>query len=132
MINQKTKTLLKDSQKLAKKLKNQEDEKQNKINSLSIEIETERKKLFSKDSQIKELNFSLHLQEQKNVNLEADLLNQKLTFERELELSLTNNSALDISAAKISELEAIKEDLEETLRIRNIKIERLKKKLADS
>lgn len=132
MINQTTKVLLKDSQKLTEKLKTQEEEKQDKINLLSIEIESERKKLFLKDSQIKELNFSLHQQTHKTNQLKEDLTNQKQAFEKELKLSLTNNSALDISAAKIIELEAIKEDLEETLRIRNLKIDRLKKKLTDS
>ena len=131
MANQTTKNLLKESQKLTEKLKTQEDTRQNKIKTLTIKLDKKQKELFSKDQEIKELRFVFN-QAKKNLSkLDLSLQQQKENFKIELKESLKNNKEVTEFKEQVLTLQKSNTDLEETLKIRNLKIEKLRKKLTD-
>ena len=127
--NENTKKLLTDSQKLADEMKRQEEEQKDRISNLTSLIEEEQKRLYAKDRIIRDLRFekeaTFKMQEGniKTLNSElSQLKSQIISSEKENEFT----KKLD---GKIDDYKIQVEDLNETIRIKNLKIERLKSKI---
>jgi putative methionine-R-sulfoxide reductase with GAF domain len=128
-VNLKTKNLLRDSQILAEQLKLQEDENLQKIQSLNKDIEEERRKLFLKDTEIKSLRLQIDDLKSVERNLIQEISFKELYFRQEIDQASTKSDVVNQLNQDIEKMKKEIESLQETVHIRNVKIERLKKKL---
>ncbi len=126
---QKTKQLLRDTQFLAMKLKEEESKNVQKIQELKSQIEKEHHKLFLKDVELK----TKKMLYDQLLKKEGKLINQielnEINFKERLEKSLTNNESIIKLENLNNTLKKEIEELKETVHIRNVKIERMKRKL---
>lgn len=128
--NQKTKRLLKDTQVLAEKLKEQEDENLGKIKDLHENIALVQQQLFKKDSEIKRRNFDLDEIKKKFQDLSNSVTENENEFRKRIKDASTNNSLVTELSDENEKLKKEIADLNETLHIRNLKLEKMRKKLS--
>ena len=132
IFNQKTKQLLRDTQFLAEKLKNQEDENIRKIQDLKEHIEKEQHRLYIKDVEIKTKKMLYDQSCEAIEKLNEQIKKQNESFELQLTQASTNSDFVNNLKSQNELLTKEIVDLKETIHIRNIKIERMKKKLDSS
>lgn len=127
--NQNTKKLLEDSNILAKQMKEQEDELNKGIAELENKIEHEKSTAYLKERALRDLRFDFErtteLKDRQINNLEGRLEELKSSIKR----SQQDNEFTRDLENKLEEQEKKSEDLTETIRIKNLKIERLKSKI---
>ena len=128
--NLRTMNLLKDSQTLANKLKDQEDEMLARIEELNKQKEFSEKKQFAKDLLIKEIRLEKDhcYTELKAVKKEYEIKTNGL--EKQLTESKTDNETIRKMDSEIAALNQKMIDLLETIKIKDLKIEKLRKKIA--
>jgi hypothetical protein len=131
-VNQKTKQLLRDTQFLAEKLKIQEEENIKKIEDLKGHIEEEQHRLFLKDVEIKNKKMLLDQSINEVNQLKSKIAENEIKFDEKLIQASTNSQLVTDLKAQNEILSKEIVDLKETIHIRNVKIDRMKKKIESS
>lgn len=135
-VNNKTQKLLSESQLLTEKMKEQEEEMLQNMEELQATQDDITRKEFQKEQELKGLNEKLH---ENNINFEKKEKNLNLkisNLETLLEESKEDNEKIRDLESTItnlkSELDATVLDLSETIRMKDLKIQKMKKKISNT
>lgn len=132
-VNNKTQKLLAESQLLTEKMKEQEEEMLQNLEELQATQEDITRKEFLKEQELKGLSEKLYEKNKESKKKESKLNAKINKLEIELEESKEDNEKIRELEANISTLEeklnATVEDLNETIRMKDLKIEKLKKRM---
>ncbi len=128
-----TQLLLSESQELTLKMKEQEEEMLQNLEELQATQEEMRRREILKDKELLEIQQQTNKKIKNSKEKEKELKDTILKLQEELEKSITDNSAIRKLKTTIEEMEAehklkIK-DLEETIRIKEMKVDKMRKKL---
>ncbi len=131
--NRKTQLLLLESQDLTKKMREQEEQTKKNLEALKTTQEEIEKRELIKENLIEALKRSLK-EKENSFNTEKNNLSDRISeLERELKLSLEDNDKIRNLQTELSETKEQSEqallDLQETLKIKDMRIEKLRNKL---
>ncbi len=135
-VNNKTQKLLQESQLLTEKMKEQEEEMLQNMEELQATQDDITRREFQKEQELKGLNEKVH-ENSIIFDKEKNGLNQTIkNLEGLLEESKEDNEKIrDLESNIIDiqgKLDATEKDLNETIRMKNLKIEKMRKKLSNS
>lgn len=128
-INERTQFLLEESNSLAHKLTSQDGIKDKLLQEFEKTLGQMEQKLFKKDQDLKEERFDREQQLAAIQNQTEQLMNQIEVLKEELKVAQTDNETITKLTLELNTLEDLKKDQEETIKIKNLKIERLKTKI---
>lgn len=128
-INERTRFLLEESNTLAQQLASQDEVKGKLLKEFENTLDQMEEKLFLKEKELKNERFEHQQQHAHQKNHTDRLLEEIESLKEALVAAQTDNEAIRQLALEIKELEALKEDQQETIKIKNLKIERLKSKI---
>jgi len=135
-VNNKTQKLLSESQLLTEKMKEQEEEMLQNMEELQATQDDIIKKEFQKEQELKGVNERIHENNITFEKKEKKLLKNINDLEKSLEESKEDNEKirdLESTIADLkSELNATVLDLNETIRMKDLKIQKMRKKLSTS
>jgi DNA repair exonuclease SbcCD ATPase subunit len=131
--NEKTQRLLKESQLLTEKMRVQEDEMISNLNELKATQQEIRRREIQKENELKAFNERFNEKIAEHKRNESRLINEIDTLRKKLVKAETDNDAIRELKAELSESKSTFEseisDLEETIKIKEMRIEKFRKKL---
>jgi methyl-accepting chemotaxis protein len=135
-VNNKTQKLLSESQLLTEKMKEQEEEMMQNLEELQATQDDITRKEFQKEQELKGLNEKLHESNAQFERKEHSLNDKIKNLETLLEESKEDNEKIRELETNINnlkeELEATTIDLKETIRMKDLKIQKMRKKMSTS
>lgn len=131
--NRKTQLLLKESQQLAEKMREQEEQTKKNLEALKATQEEVEKRELIKENQIDALKRTLKEKDNTFKSEKENLSNRIAELERDLKLSLEDNDKIRNLQSELSQTKEQSEqellDLQETIKIKDMRIEKLRNKL---
>jgi chromosome segregation ATPase len=135
-VNNKTQKLLSESQLLTEKMKEQEEEMLQNMEELQATQDDITRKEFQKEQELKGLNEKLHENSNDFKKREQSYNTQIEDLVQQLEDSKEDNEKIRELETHINtlkeELDATTQDLNETIRMKDLKIQKMRKKLSNS
>lgn len=134
-INKRTQLLLLESQDLTSKMKEQEEEMLQNLEELQATQEEMRRREIQKENEMNQLQERLEKKLEESNSKEKDLLGDIAGLKQDLENAQTDNEGVRKLSAEIEEMTEAHElkikDLEETIRIKDMRVDKLRKKIAN-
>lgn len=131
-ISQRTQALLKDSQLLTEKMRAQEEEMSQNFEELQATQEELKRREVQKENEFNSFTNKFNTRLKEHQELEENLKNQIRELEDDLLLAQSDNSTIRNLRAEIEELKKIHteivEDLKETIKIKEIRIQKMRNK----
>ncbi len=128
-VNNKTQKLLSESQKLTEKMKYQEEQMRQSLSELEATQEEIKRREFQKEQELKlfaeKFDEEVAKFEERERNLNAEIS----TLKKQVEFAKTDNDKIREMQLMMEEHEKVKNDLLETIKIKDLRIEKMRKKL---